>query len=325
MRRPLWLIWATGALTALILGLGSGIALSAPAAQATPTPAPACAFNDSIYNYDVSLTLVPPPAGQTDYVLRVAGVSADTCVPTFVNTELTAGGIIVHAAETSCQNTGCAAMLTPWTFDVHLGALPPGSYSAELVLQCGEKTFQCAAAAVSLGDVTVTPTPPPSATPVPTATLTPLPTATPPPTTTLIPTVTPMPTATPFVCDPLDPASVCNGVLAVRAFLDLRCDRFFNAGVDTPLGGTRVIATLPDGSQRSVVTNRWGETLLTGLNLPPGGRIHLTTDPPPAPWWVAEGGQSLTPCGSSTGIYLAAADFGLLGVTSLDLRWGLSQ
>lgn len=315
MRQPRWLFGIAAALAALV-GLGAGIAPATPA-EATPGPTSvaACAFNDSVYNYDVSIEPVSPPP-QSGATLRVAGVSADGCVPTFVRADLVPGGILIYAVETSCAEESCPAVLAAWSFDVPLGDLPPGAYSAELTLQCGEKSFQCAARAVSLVDVT------PTATPAPTDTASPLPTLTPAVTPTPAPTATstPIPTATapPFVCDENNPTSVCNGIIAVRVFLDLRCDRFFNPGVDVLLTNARVTAHLPGDARRAATTNRFGDLILTGIQLPPGGTVRLVSDRPDGPWWTA---ASLAACPGGSELRLRAEDFGPLGIATVNFRW----
>lgn len=322
MRQSRLLIGMMVALAALmgLEGSGTGIATSAPVdATATPLPAPACAFNDAVYNYDVTIAPIPPTPGQSGYTLRVSGVSADGCVPTFVRADVAPGAIRIHAVETSCAEGTCPAALTPWSFDVALGGLaglPPGAYSAELVLQCGEKSFQCAAEAVSFVEIT------PTATPAPTDTATPAPTVTPTPMPTPTPTTVPTVTATPFVCDETDPASVCHGILSARVFLDLRCDRFFNPGVDFPLANARVTAHLPGGARRTATTNRFGDLILTGIQLPPGGTVRLVSDRPPGPWWVT---TPLAACPGGAELRLTAEDFGSLGIATVDFRWGLGE
>ena len=119
----------------------------------TPTPVPACEFNGAIYNYDVRFEIVPPSPAQTGAVLRIAGVSSDSCLPRYQRYEAVPGGITVYAVETSCGAV-CQTVLTPWSFEVPLDALDPGSYSVQLQLLCGDDNFQCGGAVVAFGNIT---------------------------------------------------------------------------------------------------------------------------------------------------------------------------
>lgn len=315
MRQARLLIAIALALAALV-SLGAGVATSAPGdVTPTPTPVAACAFNDSVYNYDVSIESAPPPPGQTGLTVRVAGVSADSCTPSLLRADVAPGSISIHAVEASCADFLCPSVMTAWSFDVILSELPPGAYTAELILQCGEKSFSCAASAVSLVDAT------PTAMPTPTSTATPAPpTSTPTPTA----TSTPVPTATPapFVCNENDPASVCDGIVSARVFLDLRCDRFFNPGVDVLLANARITAHLPDGARRTVTANRFGDVLLTGVQLPPGETVRLVSSRPQGPWWAT---APLLACPGGAELRLTANDFGPFGIATLDFRWRLGN
>lgn len=309
MRQPRLLIGIAAALAALV-GLGTGSAVSAPADPTpTPTPVAACAFNDSVYNYDVSIESTPPPPGQPGLTLRVSGVSADSCVPGLLRTDIAPGSLRIYAAEPSCAELLCPSVLTAWSFDVTLDDLPPGDYSAELLLQCGEKSFQCAASAVSLVDAT------PTAAPAPTSAATPAPATA---TSTPVPTVAP----TPFVCDESVPGNVCDGIISARVYLDLRCDRFFNPGVDVLLANARVTAHLPDGTRRTATTNRFGDVLLTGVQLPPGDTIRLVSSRPQGPWWAT---APLAACPGGAELRLTAANFGPFGIATIDFRWRLGN
>ncbi len=433
--------------------------VSALDVTATPTPVPPCQFNGAIYNYDVRFALVPPSAGQSAAILRVSGVSGDSCTPRYERYEVVPGGITVYATETSCGAL-CQTVLTPWSFDVRLDALDPGSYSVQLRLLCGDKDFQCSGAVVAFGNVAATPTPatpaapqtflgqlgpfvpiadacsyypltlcdgtvvqlserepgllqpfvgqyvvveaqqavcgysfggaplygwvaqsarqpslicpvvatppsvtttpdvstvtPPAATPSPvpptltptatvtatlpptstatrtatrtaTSTATATPTRTPTPTTTPTATLTPTPTATPFVCDPRNPLQVCNGLVVVRAFIDYGCDSFFNRGVDWPLTGTTVTATLPDGTTRVAVVDDNGNAVLSGINLAAGQSVQITADnPPPAPAWLTQSGYRLVPCAGSPQVSLSRANFSAFNVVYADFRYNIS-
>ena len=420
----------------MLLGFVVGVAdssqpLGALQVTATPTPKPACEFNGATYNYDMRFEMVPPPDGQSGAILRVSGVSSDSCLPRYQRYEVVPGGLTVYAVETSCGAI-CQTVLTPWSFDVRLDALDPGPYSVQLRLLCGDDSFQCGGAVVAFGAVTPTPTPgtplptqtflgqlgafvqvadacsyypltlcdgtviqmserdpgllqpfvgqyvvvdaqqavcgasfagtplygwvaqaarqptlicpvvaptptiitstPTSAatstatsttTHTPTSTATPTPTHT--PTSTPTTTHTPTPTATPFICDPRDPAQVCNGLVVVRAFIDYGCDSFFNRGVDWPLAGTMVTATLPDGTTRLAVVDYNGNAVLSGINLPAGQSVQVTADdPPPAPTWLTQAGYRLVPCAGSPHVTLTRANFSAFNVVYLDLRYNIS-
>ena len=177
---------------------------------------------------------------------------------------------------------------------------------------------------------TQTPQPTSTATPLPTGTATPLPTTTATatvtltPTRTATPTLTPTPTNTPFVCNPGDPAQVCAGIVVVRTYIDFGCDRFFNRGLDYPLTGTTLTATLPDGRTLTTIVNENGDALFNGVALAPGATLRVAVDGGPAlPTWVQQAGYRLAPCDSEPTVTLSRADFGLFDVTYVDFRYQL--
>lgn len=416
---------------AILLGVWVGAAESAQPDPPTPTATPArsCVFNGSTYNYDLGFQIVPTPPGQTGTTLRVSGVSADSCIPTFLRYELVGGGITVYATETTYGELICQTVLTPWFLDVNIGQLDPGTYAVQLILACRGDTFQCGGSAIALGNVTPTPaptatfsgrlgefvrvadacsyyplllcdgteiqiseqtegqlkdfvgqtveieafqglcgfgfagqplygwvartaqtitlacptatvaatetpaptnTPLPTATPQPSSTPTPLPTATatpvpPTPTATATSTRTPTPTATRFVCDPRNPTQVCNGLVALRVFIDFGCDSFFNRGVDWPLAGATVKATLPDGSVRPIAIDNNGAGVLSGINLAPGQALLLEAETPlPAPAWINQFGYALAPCVGSPRMSLTRDQFSAFNVAYVDLRFNIA-
>jgi hypothetical protein len=138
-----------------------------------------------------------------------------------------------------------------------------------------------------------------------------------------LPTATP--TATPFTCDPRNPTHLCNGIVIVRTFIDFGCDSFFNRGIDWPLSGSTITATLPDGTTRSLVADNNGGAILTGINLAPGQSLRLAGEmPPPAPAWVTQSGYTLAPCTGSPTVSLSRATFSGLNVAYVDIRYNLA-
>lgn len=129
-----------------------------------------------------------------------------------------------------------------------------------------------------------------------------------------------------YVCDPRNPQALCNGVVQLRAFIDLRCDTFFNAGTDTPLTGTEITASLPDGSARKLIVDAQGNAALAAITLPPGATVTLAVSAPNAPPWVAQQGSSLTSCSSGpTSFTLGRSNFSAFGVAFRDFRWDIAR
>jgi hypothetical protein len=117
--------------------------------------------------------------------------------------------------------------------------------------------------------VTLTPTFTPTATLTPTATVTSGPTDTP------TATATSPPTETPTVT-PTSPPSIPPGreALTARVFLDYRCDRFFQEGLDIPLPSVPVTITFPDNSSETRLTTLFGMVYFSGFDASNG----LTVD-----------------------------------------------
>lgn len=175
--------------------------------------------------------------------------------------------------------------------------------------------------------VALTPTTTPTSTPSPTvtraATSTPSPTQTPTATSTPTPTLTPTPTATPFVCDPTVAGNVCNGILVVRAYIDFRCDGFYNRGTDWPLAGATIAGRLPDGTTRMLVGEAQGSAVMHAINLPAGQSLTVRVDDTPRPTWLAQDGYRLIPC-ANTEAQLTRANFGPLNVAFVDFRYTIA-
>jgi hypothetical protein len=136
-------------------------------------------------------------------------------------------------------------------------------------------------------------------------------------------TVTPGPTSTTIPCGG---GNLCAGYVVIRAYIDFGCDGFFNRGTDYPLFGATVTATLPNGTTRTAVVNENGNAVITGVNLTPSDSIQVSIDAPPLPTWVQQFGYDLAACGNSlTTRTVMRSDFGVLGVTFVDFRFGLTQ
>lgn len=111
----------------------------------------------------------------------------------------------------------------------------------------------------------------PYGTETPTATMTATVTLTPTftPTATLSPTVTSTSTPTETPTDtPTPPPSIPSGrdSLSVRVFLDYRCDRFFQEGLDIPLADVPVTITFPDSSSETRPTTSFGMAYFSGFD-----------------------------------------------------------
>ncbi len=108
------------------------------------------------------------------------------------------------------------------------------------------------------------------ATSTPTATATP--TAS--PTTTATATPSPTPTATATSTPPPSPPPGRDSLIA-RVFIDYRCDRFFQGGVDTPLGGIPVTISFPDGSGETRETTSFGLVYFSGFDASGGLTVSV--------------------------------------------------
>lgn len=110
-------------------------------------------------------------------------------------------------------------------------------------------------------------------------------------------TVTLTPTATPTATIPLGRNS-----LTARVYLDYRCDRFFQTGVDIPLKGASVTLTVNSG-QRVAQAGPFGLVYFSGFDASGGVNVSVTL---PASYM----GYALTNCpGSSVSIDLDPEDF----------------
>lgn len=88
------------------------------------------------------------------------------------------------------------------------------------------------------------------------------------------PTPTSTPTATVTPTPPPPPPGRSN--LIARVFLDYRCDRFYQSGVDTPLGDIPVTISFPDGSGETRRTTSFGLVYFSGFDS--SGGITVTVD-----------------------------------------------
>ncbi|MCW5852124.1 MAG: hypothetical protein KIT87_18770 [Anaerolineae bacterium] len=203
------------------------------------------------------------------------------------------------------------------TRDFALTPAPPTATATTTVTRTPQAT--------ATATMTLTPLPPTAtATLTPTPTLTNTPTWTPTPTRTATPTLTPTPTNTPFVCNPADPTQVCAGIVVVRAYIDFGCDRFFNRGLDYPLAGTSLTATLPDGRAFSAIVNENGDALFNGIALAPDRSVQIRVDGGPVlPTWVRQAGYGLELCQDGPSVSLSRANFGLFDVAYVDFRYHL--
>ncbi|MFQ5855764.1 MAG: hypothetical protein ACE5LU_09005, partial [Anaerolineae bacterium] len=104
-------------------------------------------------------------------------------------------------------------------------------------------------------------------TPTATVALTPTftPTATSTPTVTVTLTPTSPPTATPTATPPPEPPSGTDSLTA-RVYIDYRCDRFFQNGLDVPIGDVSVTLSFPDGSSATRQTRSFGLVNFPGFD-----------------------------------------------------------
>ena len=160
--------------------------------------------------------------------------------------------------------------------------------------------------------VTATPTDTPTVTLTLTVTLTPTDTAT--------PTVTPTPTPVPIVCDPTNPANVCDGRLLARVYVDFSCNAYFNLGTDQPLSDAEIAVTLHNGQVLTGRTNADGWVAIQGIHILAGrtATARLTSLTPPG-WTVAQG-LTLAACPTSPTERTLDRLYFNAGVASLDFR-----
>ncbi|MFQ5854288.1 MAG: hypothetical protein ACE5LU_01395 [Anaerolineae bacterium] len=148
--------------------------------------------------------------------------------------------------------------------------------------------------ATATATVTLTPTSTATATLTPTATVTLTPTTT--PTVTLTPTTTPTVTVIP-------PPPPGREALTTRVFVDYRCDRFFQSGVDIPIRDVPVTISFPDGSGATRQTTSFGMVYFTGFDASSGLTVSAAL---PANFR----GYKLGSCpGTTTSIELESSDF----------------
>ncbi|MCW5851904.1 MAG: hypothetical protein KIT87_17660 [Anaerolineae bacterium] len=167
---------------------------------------------------------------------------------------------------------------------------------------------------------TPTATPTVTATPTDTPTVTLTPTVTPTPTDTATPTITPTPTPVPIVCDPTNPANVCDGRLLARVYIDFSCNAYFNLGTDQPLNDAEVTVTLHNGERRAGRTNADGWVAFQGIHILAGrtATVRLTGLTPPG-WTIAQG-LTLAACPTSLTERTLDRLYFNAGVATLDFR-----
>lgn len=86
------------------------------------------------------------------------------------------------------------------------------------------------------------------------------------------------PTATPTATVTLTPPpSIPKGTYSLtgRVFVDYRCDRFFQGGVDIPLGDVSVTISFPDGSSETRQTKPPGLVYFTGFDASDGVTVSV--------------------------------------------------
>lgn len=126
------------------------------------------------------------------------------------------------------------------------------------------------------------------------------------PTLTLTPTTTSTPTTTPTASvTSTPPPSIPRGTdnLTAWVFIDYRCDRFFQDGVDMPLGDIPVTISFPDGSSETHVTRSPGLAYFFGFDASSGVTVSVDLS-------VGHRGRSLDNCiNSPASIELQPDDF----------------
>ncbi|MCW5879779.1 MAG: hypothetical protein KIS91_02420 [Anaerolineae bacterium] len=284
---------------------------------------------DGGHNLDANPMFIAPPtnarlgpgssainAGNNDFVPTGVTIDLDG------NPRIVAGTVDMGAYEASSPG-GNLGTGTPTPTETPLAA------TATPTAVAGTSTpVVTVTPAVPTGTATPTATASPIPTSTPSATATPAPTATPTATTLPIATSTPpatatlAPTATPVSCNPNQPGSVCGGMVIVRAFIDFRCDGFFNAGTDWPLAGTSITASLPDGAMRRAVVDSAGNALITGVSLAAGQQLIVRADDPRLPAWVAASGFDLAAC-APTEVAVPVSRFSTFGTAHVDFRWNI--
>lgn len=101
------------------------------------------------------------------------------------------------------------------------------------------------------------------------------------------------------------PAEIPAGrdALTARAFIDYRCDRFFQNGLDVALSGVPVTISFPDGSSATAQTTPFGMVYFAGFDA--SGGLTVSVELP-----ATYGGYELENCpADSTSIDLSPSDF----------------
>ncbi|RME45790.1 MAG: hypothetical protein D6791_09880, partial [Chloroflexi bacterium] len=103
----------------------------------------------------------------------------------------------------------------------------------------------------------------------------------------------------------LAPAEIPAGryALTARVFIDYRCDSFFQAGVDIPLGDVPVTVSFPNGARTTLQTRQFGMAYLAGFDASDGLTVSVKLPD-------SYRGFELSTCpASSTSVDLTAGDF----------------
>jgi hypothetical protein len=101
--------------------------------------------------------------------------------------------------------------------------------------------------------------------------------------------------APPPGCDPLDIESACGASLAVKVYLDTRCDGFFTPGYDWLLSDATVtVAGAFGAAPQSGLTNGRGSVYFDGLDVTPDQPLSLVVEHPAAGAVCGYGGSSMT-------------------------------
>lgn len=137
----------------------------------------------------------------------------------------------------------------------------------------------------------------PTATPTATVTLTPTFTST----ATMTPTAIVTPTAT--VTPTSQPIPAGRDTLTARVFIDYRCNRFFQTGLDVPLGDVSVTLSFPNGTRRTLKTRPFGLVYFAGFSASNGVTVSVSLP-------ADHKGLKLASCfNSPTSVQLEPTDF----------------
>lgn len=113
-------------------------------------------------------------------------------------------------------------------------------------------------------------------------------------------------------CDESDPASLCQGNIAVLVFVD-RVEQggggFFNRGSDSPLPGARITLVMPDGRWVQQITGDTGLLSFPSVEFLPGDEASIEVE---YPGWYRD--AALVPClNSPPRRQITRESFGALG------------